>query len=229
MASFCSVCQRSMETSIRTSLISHSSMLECCGSVDGGSDPCPTLFQVCSASTIDPNALSRLHLDHCIPVHTICRLWKEGLGLRPREAWLTWHDGLHRDILCHLLFGVSAMPPQAPPLCRKANVVFCCGPQLRSSVADDDSIPPAYCHRMCTGHDPVGLLLTDLLVMNEGGNCHGKSLLLAALVRRCSGEPNVCVYHPVLKENQKVGSAGSSIDDRFFCVVVYSSFPYWIR
>jgi len=72
-------------------------------------DCCPRAFYVSPTREDDVSRVAGLHLDHAYEVHFICDVWKQcldELGNEPRE----WSDGIDRDLLCQLLFGVVDHP-----------------------------------------------------------------------------------------------------------------------
>ena len=73
--------------------------MECCGNLQGS--PCPHRVVVDPKSSL--NALGGLHLDHSIEVVTICRAWRQAVGTNPAS----WHQGIDKDYLLHLLFGLE--------------------------------------------------------------------------------------------------------------------------
>ena len=88
----------------------------------------------CPAQTcIDPNKpsdlqrMSSMHLDHSIPLHTICSTWIR--IIRSQNVPLSsWDQGVDGDLVCQLIFGVQDHPrllTTTNPLW-KANIHFRC-------------------------------------------------------------------------------------------------------
>ena len=107
-------------------------VLSCVGR---GGAPCPRAFCVDLASSVD--GLRHLHLDHEQDLQVTCDMWKEAWQAGARQEW---HDGINRDLLCHLLFGVCADPTHGPPMVR-----FRCGPVFFGSCE-------GYCHQLNMPH-----------------------------------------------------------------------------
>ena len=87
--------------------------------------------------TDDAEGERHLHLDHEQDLQVTCDMWKEAWQAGPQQ---TWHDGVDRDLLCHLLFGVRADPTHGPPMVR-----FRCGPLFFGSCE-------GYCHQLNMPH-----------------------------------------------------------------------------
>ena len=107
-------------------------LLACVGR---GDTPCPRAFQI--DLSVSADGLQHLHLDHEQDLQVTCDMWKEAWQVGPRQAW---HDGVDRDLLCHLLFGVRADPTHGPPMVR-----FRCGPLFFGSCE-------GYCHQLNMPH-----------------------------------------------------------------------------
>jgi hypothetical protein len=107
-------------------------VLSCVGR---GDTPCPRGF--CIDLSVSADGLRHLHLDHEQDLQVTCDMWKEAWQAGPQQ---TWHDGVDRDLLCHLLFGVRADPTHGSPMVR-----FRCGPLFFGSCE-------GYCHQLNMPH-----------------------------------------------------------------------------
>ena len=96
-------------------ILENSECLECVGPVGG--TPCG--FRVDLTSLDAFHKLGLLHLDHEQDLVVTCDLWKRAL---PHNA-LVWDENVDRDLLCHLLFGVTSHLVHGAPMLR-----FRCGP-----------------------------------------------------------------------------------------------------
>jgi hypothetical protein len=76
--------------------------MTCCGSVSG--EPCPRHYHVDPKIKNHLSMMEGLHLDHAIPLSTICSAWKDAIAGRTLRGW---DDGIDATILCKLLFGVG--------------------------------------------------------------------------------------------------------------------------
>ena len=88
---------------------------------------CPSQLSVDPTSESDLELLSSLHLDHSIPLETICSLWIEIIQSQ-RQRLSSWDQGVDGDLLCQLIFGVQDhlnLITTNNPLWR-ANVQFRC-------------------------------------------------------------------------------------------------------
>ena len=88
---------------------------------------CPSQLSVDPTSESDLELLSSLHLDHSIPLETICSLWIEIIQSQ-RQPLSSWDQGVDGDLLCQLIFGVQDhlnLITTNNPLWR-ANVQFRC-------------------------------------------------------------------------------------------------------
>ena len=103
--------------------------------VGRGGTPCPRAFRI--DLSVSADGLRHLHLDHEQDLQVTCDMWKEAWQAGPQQ---TWHDGVDRDLLCHLLFGVRADPTHGPPMVR-----FRCGPLFFGSCE-------GYCHQLNMPH-----------------------------------------------------------------------------
>ena len=103
--------------------------------VGRGDQPGPRAFHV--DLSVSADGLRHLHLDHEQDLQVTCDMWKEAWQAGPRREW---HDGIDRDLLCHLLFGVRADPTHGPPMVR-----FRCGPLFFGSC-------DGYCHQLNMPH-----------------------------------------------------------------------------
>lgn len=116
--------------------------------------PCP--HQTC----IDPRNqshlkwMSSLHLDHDIPLHTICSTWINIIQCQSQPL-SSWDQGVNGDLVCQLLFGVYDHPRFVETGNRlwKANIHFRCYDNQKKSG----------CHDI-TCHANTGTLLsTDII------------------------------------------------------------------
>ena len=92
-----------------------------------GIGQCPSQLSVDPKRESDINLLSSLHLDHSIPLETICSLWIEIIQSQ-RQPLSSWDEGVDGDLLCQLIFGVQDhlnLITTNNPLWR-ANVQFRC-------------------------------------------------------------------------------------------------------
>ena len=103
--------------------------------VGRGGTPCPRAFRI--DLSVSADALRHLHLDHEQDLQVTCDMWKEAWQAGAQQSW---HDGVDRDLLCHLLFGVRADPTHGPPMVR-----FRCGPLFFGSCE-------GYCHQLNMPH-----------------------------------------------------------------------------
>ena len=71
-----------------------------------GIGQCPSQLSVDPKRESDFNLLSSLHLDHSIPLETICSLWIEIIQSQ-RQPLSSWDEGVDGDLLCQLIFGVQ--------------------------------------------------------------------------------------------------------------------------
>ena len=78
-----------------------------------------------------------MHMYMHMYMHMHMYMQKEAWQVGPQQ---TWHDGVDRDLLCHLLFGVRADPTHGPPMVR-----FRCGPLFFGSCE-------GYCHQLNMPH-----------------------------------------------------------------------------
>ncbi len=99
------------------------SEMKCCGTMKG--KPCPYKYGAVPSTQAGLQKLSGLHLDHRIEVVEICKAWKLAVGSSPK----TWHEGIDKELLCHLLFGIEEHPRYLSTKrdLWKANLFFRCG------------------------------------------------------------------------------------------------------
>ena len=133
--------------------------MECCGNLQGS--PCPHRVVVDPKCSL--NALGGLHLDHSIEVVTICRAWRQAVGTNPAS----WHQGIDKDYLLHLLFGLEEHQNfrKTGDKKWKANIHFRCGNtnQARGEQVRDRK----YCHDTAHPHSQCTLQARDLMLHNE--------------------------------------------------------------
>ena len=84
--------------------------LECVGPVGGS--PCGFLVDMMSRTAFA--SLNLLHLDHEQDLAVTCDMWNRA---RPPDS-AVWHEGVDRDLLCHLLFGVAPDAARGAPMLR---------------------------------------------------------------------------------------------------------------
>ena len=89
--------------------------LKCVGPSYG--DPCGFCVDLTSSDAV--RTLEHLHLDHEQDLLITCDMWKRAAPDTPSS----WDDGIHRGLLCHLLFGVDDHAAHGPAMLR-----FRCGP-----------------------------------------------------------------------------------------------------
>ena len=115
---------------------------------------CPSQLSVDPTSESDLELLSSLHLDHSIPLETICSLWIEIIQSQ-RQPLSSWDEGVDGDLLCQLIFGVQDhqnLITTKNPLWR-ANVQFRCYHAIKRSG----------CHDMtCRANSNMKLSINDL-------------------------------------------------------------------
>lgn len=99
------------------------SEMKCCGTLKG--KPCPYKYGAAPSTQAGLQTLSGLHLDHRIEVAEICKAWKLAVGVSPK----TWHEGIDKELLCHLLFGIEEHPRYLSTKndLWKPNLFFRCG------------------------------------------------------------------------------------------------------
>ena len=132
------------------------SPMSCCGPLGAGV-PCPN-----GGFPVDPRVeaevdanLATLHLDHARDLTAICEAWKKAMPVQPR----TWHDGVDKDLVCQLLFGVEdhARAATSPnPDLWKANLAFRCGASKQHRAG-------SFCHEMWGSHDAQWPITADML------------------------------------------------------------------
>lgn len=76
--------------------------------------------------------LATLHLDHARDLVATCTAWKEAMPAKLK----TWHDGIEKDLVCQLLFGVEDHARAA----KLAHVVSDCGAGAQHFIADRKSV-----------------------------------------------------------------------------------------
>ena len=133
-----------------------SAPMRCCGPL-GKSATCPN-----GGYAVDPTVeadvktnLATLHLDHARDLTAICEAWKEAMPAR----LATWHDGVDKDLVCQLLFGVEDHARAATSLnpdLWKANVSFRCGASKQHRAG-------AFCHDMWGSHAMQWPITADML------------------------------------------------------------------
>ena len=109
--------------------------LHCVGTCNG--EACRSGFVVDLSSPSSTSKLKHLHLDHEQDLQVTLDMWKNAL---PLSSLSSWHDGVDKDLLCHLLFGVAEDPAFGPPMLR-----FRCGPSHLGSGE-------GYCHQLNMPH-----------------------------------------------------------------------------
>ena len=133
--------------------------MECCGNLQGS--PCPHRVVVDPKYSL--NALGGLHLDHSIEVVTICRAWRQAVGTKSAS----WHQGIDKDYLLHLLFGLEEHQNfrKTGDKKWKANIHFRCGNtnQARREQVRDRK----YCHDTAHPHSQCTLQARDLMLHNK--------------------------------------------------------------
>jgi hypothetical protein len=130
--------------------------MRCCGPL-GKSVACPNGgYAVDPTVEADVNTnLATLHLDHARDLKAICEAWKEAMPGRLE----TWHDGVDKDLVCQLLFGVEDHAQAATSLnpdLWKANVAFRCGASKQHRAG-------AFCHDMWGSHAMQWPITADML------------------------------------------------------------------
>ena len=119
-----------------------------------GIGQCPSQLSLDPTSESDLELLSSLHLDHSIPLETICSLWIEIIQSQ-RQPLSSWDEGVDGDLLCQLIFGVQDhlnLTTTNNPLWR-ANVQFRCYHAKKRSG----------CHDMtCRANSNMKLSINDL-------------------------------------------------------------------
>lgn len=113
---------------------------------------CPYQFVINPHNESHLKHVSSLHLDHSYTLKSICTAWKQVIQSQPGEL-RTWHQGVNKDLVCHLLFGVHDHPnfqTTGNPMW-KANVNFrCCRKRQACHDLSSDS------------HSELRLTSTDL-------------------------------------------------------------------
>ena len=130
-----------LDTSLWTAFVAHANshykssfiaafnkpMLKCVGPSYG--DPCGFCVDLTSSSAF--HMLEHMHLDHEQDVVITCDMWKRALPHNPTS----WDEGINRNLLCHLLFGVDDDSEHGPAMLR-----FRCGPKA------------SHCHKLNMPH-----------------------------------------------------------------------------
>ena len=129
--------------------------MECCGNLQG--KPCPHRIVVDPRCSL--NALGGLHLDHSIEVVTICRAWRQAVGSNPA----TWHQGIDKEYLLHLLFGLEVHKnfPNTGDMKWNANIHFRCG--NTNNRKEHQLRDRKFCHDTAHPHTQFTLHPNDLL------------------------------------------------------------------
>jgi hypothetical protein len=133
-----------------------SAPMRCCGPLGAGV-ACPN-GGFCVDPTVEAEVetiLATLHLDHARDLGAVCTAWKEAMPARLRS----WHDGVDKDLVCQLLFGVEdhARANTSPnPDLWKANVAFRCGASKQHRAG-------AFCHDMWGSHAMQWPITADML------------------------------------------------------------------
>ena len=99
--------------------------------------------------------LATLHLDHARDLVATCTAWKEAMPAKLK----TWHDGIEKDLVCQLLFGVEdhARAATSPnPELWKANVAFRCGASKKHRAG-------VFCHDMWNSHAVQWPITSEML------------------------------------------------------------------
>jgi hypothetical protein len=133
--------------------------MECCGTLQGS--PCPYSLVVDPESSL--NALGGLHLDDSNEVVTICRAWRQAVGANPAS----WHQGIDKDYLLHLLFGLEEHEnfQKTGDKKWKANIHFRCGNTNQTKQRQvRDRI---HCHDTAHPHSQCTLQARDLLLHDK--------------------------------------------------------------
>jgi hypothetical protein len=102
-------------------------VLRCVGPSYG--KPCGFRVDLTSWDSFD--MLEHLHLDHEQDLVITCDMWKRAMPQLPSS----WDDGVNRDLLCHLLFGIDRSTEHGPAMLR-----FRCGPKA------------SHCHKLNMPH-----------------------------------------------------------------------------
>ena len=137
--------------------------LACTGCPDGS--PCPLSYHLDRATAISGASLARLHLDHVIPVECVCRLWKQCVVTLPLHQRAQWHTVIDRDLVCHLLFGMTQLKNSGGHRLSAPNLVLRCGPDRRSGRAPN-GLATMYCHRLGVGFVPSNRIEANDLLHN---------------------------------------------------------------
>ena len=129
--------------------------MECCGNLQG--KPCPHRIVVDPRCSL--NALGGLHLDHSIEVVTICRAWRQAVGSNPA----TWHQGIDKEYLLHLLFGLEVHKnfQNTGDMKWNANIHFRCG--NTNNRKEHQLRDRKFCHDTAHPHSQFTLHPNDLL------------------------------------------------------------------
>jgi hypothetical protein len=100
-------------------------MMNCAGPLQG--EGCPSNMEVNPNCLTDLDKMCLLHMDHAYPLHIICHTWMQIINSQPNPL-TSWDQGIDKDLVCHLLFGVEDHPMGQTDgrSIWKANVKFRC-------------------------------------------------------------------------------------------------------